>query len=372
MTRRHCLMLPAGAPALKAQERLRVGVIGLTHGHAQGFLRNYLKRPDLDIAGISEPEASVAARYRERFQLDRSRLYASHAEMLDAVKPEAAMAFNSTYEHREAVELCARRGIPVMMEKPLAVSMEHARAMAAAGRAGRVPVLVNYETTWYPVNAPIRRMVMEEKRLGAIRRIVTHYGHRGPKEIGAPEEFLAWLTDPEKNGAGALFDFGCYGANFATWLLGNQQPLSVTALTHTNKPAVYPRVDDEATVVVQYPGAQLVIQASWNWPFSRKDMEIYGDSGYLITSSPRDYRYRWGAMKQEAAATAPPLAEPEDDVVRYLTAVARGRIRPEGFPSLENNLLVTAILDAARESARTGRALRFSSFATGTPQSGPA
>ncbi len=372
MTRRHCLMLPAGAPALKAQEKLRVGVIGLTHGHAQGFLRNYLKRPDLDIAGVSEPDASVAARYREGFQLDRSRLYASHAAMLEAVKPEAAMVFNSTYEHREAVELCARRGIPVMMEKPLAVSMKHARAMLAAARSSGAPVLVNYETTWYAVNGPIRRMVMEERRLGALRRIVTHYGHRGPKEIGAPAEFLAWLTDPVKNGAGALFDFGCYGANFATWLLGDERPLSVTALTHTNKPAVYPRVDDEATVVVQYPGAQLVIQASWNWPYSRKDMEIYGDNGYLITSNPRDYRYRWGAMKQEESASAPPLAAPGDDVIRYFAAVVRGQIRPEGLSSLENNLLVTAILEAARESARSGRTVRIHSLATGTQPSGPA
>ena len=83
-----------------------------------------------------------------------------------------------------------------MIEKPLAVSMEHARAMADACRRTGIHVLVNYETTCYPVNTPIGRMVREDKKFGEIRRLVTHYGHQGPKEIGVGPEFFSWLTDP--------------------------------------------------------------------------------------------------------------------------------------------------------------------------------
>ena len=50
-------------------------------------------------------------------------------------------------------------------------------------------------------------------------------GHRGPKEINVQPEFFGWLTDPVKNGGGALFDFGCYGANLMTWMMDNQRPL---------------------------------------------------------------------------------------------------------------------------------------------------
>jgi predicted dehydrogenase len=257
------------------------------------------------------------------------------------------------------VELCARRKVHVMMEKPLAVSVEHGRAMEAAAKAAGIHVMVNYETTWYPVNAPIWQMAAEEKKLGTIRRIVTHYGHQGPKEIGVGAEFLGWLTDPVQNGAGALYDFGCYGANFATWLLRGERPLSVFAMTKTNKPAIYARVDDEATVVVQYPGTQLIIQPSWNWPFSRKDMEVYGDTGYLITSNPRDYRFRLGKMQKDQNETAGPLPAPDDDVIRYLTSIVRGKRQPDGLSSLTNNLLVTEILAAARESARTGKVVRL-------------
>ena len=56
-------------------------------------------------------------------------------------------------------------------------------------------------------------------------------GHQGPQEIGVGPEFFEWLTDPVIDGGGALFDFGCYGANLMTWLMDNERPLAVTALT---------------------------------------------------------------------------------------------------------------------------------------------
>ena len=136
------------------------------------------------------------------------------------------------------------------------------------------------------------------------------------------------------------------------------------AITRTNKPDIYPNVDDEATIVVQYPKAQLIIQPSWNWPFSRKDMEVYGQHGQIITSDPRQYRFRLDKMKTDQAETAGPLPAPTDDVIRYLTAVVRKQqIQPDGLSGLENNLIVTEILSAARESARTGRLITLGSGA---------
>lgn len=338
-----------------AAQPLRVGIAGLTHGHAGGFFnRNLARSLDLEIVGVSEPDQELGAKYAERYKIEPRRIFSSHAEMLDKTRPEAVMIFSSTFDHKDIVELCARRKIPVMMEKPLAVSTEHARAIQAAAKSSGIPVMVNYETTWYPVNGPIESMVKDGK-LGEIRRIVTHYGHQGPKEIGVGPEFFDWLTDPVKNGAGALFDFGCYGANFATWLFQNERPLSVFAVTRTNKPDIYPKVDDEATIVVQYPKTQLIIQPSWNWPFSRKDMEVYGQKGYLITLDPNVYRFRADGMKQEQSSVAAQLPAPGNDVIRYLTAVVRERLKPVGLSSLDNNMIVTEILSAARESAKTGR-----------------
>ena len=227
--------------------------------------------------------------------------------MLDRARPQAVVAFTSTADHPAVVAACARRKIPVMMEKPLAVCVEQARAIERSAAEGGIPVLVNYETTWYPAVHAAHALARGEKALGEIRKVVVHAGHRGPKEIGVQPEFLDWLTDPARNGAGALFDFGCYGANLATWLMGDARPTSVTAVTQRLKPEVYPRVDDEATIILEYPGAQAIVQASWNWPFDRKDLEVYGRTGQALTVGQTGLRVRLEG-KPEETRQAPPLA----------------------------------------------------------------
>ena len=232
---------------------LRLGMAGLVHGHASGFLSRYRDSKEIELVGIAEHDRDVAARYIQRSRLDPSSVYSSLEAMLDRAKPQAMVAFTSTAGHLAVVEACGARKIPVMMEKPLAVSVEQARAIERISSEAGIPVLVNYETTWYPSNHAAYALA-REKALGEIRKVVVHDGHRGPKEIGVQPEFLAWLTDPEQNGAGALFDFGCYGANLMTWLMDDARPTSVTAVTQRFKPEIYPRVDDEATIVLEYPG----------------------------------------------------------------------------------------------------------------------
>jgi len=268
------------------------------------------------------------------------------------------VAFTSTADHPAVVAACARRKVPVMMEKPLAVGVEQARAIGRSAAEGGIPVLVNYETTWYPANHAAYALAKEAKALGDIRKVVVHAGHRGPKEMGVQPEFLAWLTDPARNGAGALFDFGCYGVNLMTWLMDDARPTLVTAVTQTLKPEVYPRVDDDATIVLEYPGAQAIIQASWNWPFDRKDLEVYGRNGQALTVGQKGLRVRLEGGPEETRQ-APPLSPPGDDFLRHFAAVVRGEIKPSGLSSLENNLVVTETLDAARRSARTGRTVSF-------------
>jgi predicted dehydrogenase len=215
--------------------------------------------------------------------------------------------------------------------------------------------MVNYETTWYKSHGEIWKLIKEQKAAGDIRKMVAMDGHQGPKEINVQPEFFSWLTDPVKNGAGALFDFGCYGANLMTWLMDDQRPLAVTAIAQTNKPAIYPKVDDEATILVQYPKAQGIIQASWNSPFSRKDFEVYGEKGYAIATGGDNLRVRLPEQKAEETRKPGNLPPAETDSITYLTGVARGKFKPSGLNSLENNVIVVEILQAARESVRTGK-----------------
>jgi len=341
-------------PADKKEEPpVRVVLAGLVHGHAFGFFDQFQKRTDLQVVGIAEADHQLTAQFAKRYGLAPGLFYSDLEEMLKATHPQAVLAYTNTYDHRRVVEICARYGVPVIMEKPLAVSFEDARAIEKAARAGKIQVLVNYETTWYRSNQAAYDLV-HENAIGEIRKIVVHDGHQGPKEINVGPEFLAWLTDPKLNGGGALFDFGCYGADLATWLMDGRRPDSVTAVTQQIKPDVYPRVDDEATIILTYPHAQAIVQASWNWPFSRKDMEVYGQKGYAITVGRDAVRVRL-PEKEEVSADAKPLEKTKEDSVSYLRAVLLGGLKPEGQSSLETNVIVTEILDAARQSAATGK-----------------
>jgi predicted dehydrogenase len=260
------------------------------------------------------------------------------------------------------VENCAKLGIKtVMMEKPLAVNLDHARAIESAAKTASLRIIVNYETTWYSANQAAYNLVCQQHAIGDLRKFVVHDGHRGPKEIGCPPEFLQWLTDPVLNGGGALTDFGCYGADLITWLMQGQRPTSVVAVTQHFKPEVYPKVDDEATIVVTYPKAQGIIQASWNWPYNRKDMEIYGQTGYVLVPQRNVLRVLRDKQPETEMVVAP-LTGPDADPLDYLVAVARGEIQPSGLSSLEVNMTVTKILDAARKSAATGMRIDFPSF----------
>jgi predicted dehydrogenase len=352
------------AQSQAAHPPLRVGIVGLVHGHVHGFLEQFRHSPEIDIVGIAEPDRQLLSQAAEKYGFDRQHLFTDLEEMIVTAHPQAVLVYTNTYDHRRVVEICARHGVHVMMEKPLAVSIEDARAMEKAARAGNIHVLVNYETSWYRSNHAAYDLV-HDGGIGEIRKVVVHDGHQGPKEIGVQAEFLAWLTDPKLDGGGALFDFGCYGADLMTWLMDGQRPTTVTAVTQRIKPQIYPRVDDEATIVLTYPKAQAIIQASWNWPFDRKDMEVYGQTGYVITVKRDDIRVRRKGNDTEEQLAAKPVPAPYDNELSYLRAVILDGAKEDPLSSLDTNMVVTEILDAARHSAADGKTITLTS--TGKP-----
>ena len=354
------------APAASAQATpsgpaapLRIGIAGLVHGHVGGFLSQNLKRTDIQVVGVAEQNQELSETIAAKYRLPSKIFFPTLEAMLTLTKPQAVLIYSNTFDHRAIVEACARRGIPVMMEKPLAVSLDDARAMQDAAKRGKIPILVNYETTWYRSNRAAYDLI-HQNGIGEIRKVVIHDGHQGPKEINVEPWFLAWLTDPKLNGGGALFDFGCYGADLMTWLMDGRRPDTVTAVTQRIKPQIYPQVDDEATIVLTYPRAQAILQASWNWPYSRKDMEVYGQAGYAITVARDSVRARLAGQNEEKLLDAKPLDPREADSVSYLRAVVVDGMPAQGLSSLETNMIVTEILDAARQSAASGKTIRLS------------
>ncbi|HEY7208726.1 MAG TPA: Gfo/Idh/MocA family oxidoreductase [Bryobacteraceae bacterium] len=352
-------------PGLLQAAPLRVAIAGLAHGHVSGFLHGgalvpaggLLHRSDVELVGIAEPDKALFEKYRARDHFPAKFYFSNVPDLVDATHPDAVLIFSSTYDHRRIVEECASRHVHVLMEKPLAVSYRDALAMQKAARAGRIHVLTDYETSWYASNRAAYELAANGE-LGDIRKVVVHDGHRGPKLIQVSPEFFAWLTDPKLNGAGALYDFGCYGADLMTWLMHGRLPKSVIAVTQQLQPDIYPKVDDEANVILAYPSAVATLQASWNWPFDRKDMEVYGRTGYVKTMRNARVDMRKKGERESSTRDANALKAPYDDPLHYLAAVIRGEITEgDDLSSLKTNIAVSEILDAARRSASSGKTI---------------
>lgn len=334
-----------------AQEPLRLAIAGLSHGHVDWVFYRKDKK-DVKLVGIYETNPQLIERYISRYNLDKTLFFTNLDEMLETVKPDAVSAFGAINEHITVVRACAPRKIHVMVEKPLATTLADAQEIETLANTHQIHVLTNFETSWYESNQQVKKL-LEDGQLGKIRKVTVNDGHQGPKEIGVSKEFLQILTDPKKNGAGALVDFGCYGANLMTWLMDGERPISVTAVTHQNKPNIYKEVDDEATIVLQYPNTQCVIQASWNWPFSRKDMEVYGTEGYAIAVDAATLRHRLPTNRSEETVTLPPRPVPFDDPFSVLAAVVSGSLVLDKFDlyALPINTIAVEILEAAIQSA---------------------
>ena len=340
-----------------AQKPVRLAIAGLSHGHV-GWIFNRPDKKDIDLVGIYETNPALVNRFVEKYKLDKGLFFTDLNKMLDQTKPEAVSAFGPINEHIIVVRACAPKKIHVMVEKPLATTLADAQEIELLARNHGIHVLTNFETSWYASNQYVNTLV-EQGKLGDIRKVMVNDGHQGPKEIGVSNEFFAILTDPVKNGAGALTDFGCYGANLMTWLLKGKRPVSVTAVTHQNKPDVYPKVEDEATIILQYPQTQCIIQGSWNWSFGRKDMEVYGTKGYAVAVNPTLIRQRLAEKSPEETIKLDPRPAPFTDPFSVLADVVRNRMTldPHDLYGLRVNVIVVEILGAARESARLGKTI---------------
>ena len=347
--------------AFAQKKPVKIGVIGLTHTHVHWIFGSE-KSGDFTIAGIVEQNKNLAQQYAAQYGFPMSMVYNTNEELLNAQEMDAVTAFGTIYDHLRIVETFAPLGIHVMVEKPLAVSLKHAKKMEALAKKYNIHLLTNYETTWYPTNHKAYELVNNDGVIGTIKKIIVRDGHKGPKKIGVNIEFLEWLIDPKLNGGGAITDFGCYGANLSTWLMNGKKPNSVTAITQQQQKENNPLVDDEAIILLDYGKSVTVIQASWNWPIGRKDMEIYGEKGAVYSDNRHDLRIRiskgYDGFTQEVSKLEE-REEPLHDPFSYFASVIRNEIEIErnDLSSLENNLVVMEILEAAKKSARTNKSV---------------
>ncbi len=342
---------------MNAQESkpLRLGVAGLSHGHV-GWILGREDLGDIVLVGIVETDKELVQKLADQFGFSKEIVYETLPEMIAATTPQAVAAFGTIKDHLGVIETCAPKGIHVMVEKPMAMNLKEAKRMETLAKTNQIHLLTNYETSWYPTNEKAHQLLKEGK-IGALRKVIVRDGHKGPKKIGVPPEFLQWLTDPTLSGGGAIMDFGCYGANLMTWLQGGERPLSITAVTQQLQAENNPKVDDDATIILTYKSAMAILEPSWNWPIGRKDMEVYGETGAIYADNRNQLRVRMSEGYDgfsEETFQLEERAKPYHDPFSLFAAVIEGKtvLEPYDVYSLENNMITMEILDAALRSAK--------------------
>ena len=340
--------------------RLRIGILGLHHDHVWRNLAAVATGELGQLVAVAEP----SPRLRERLGREHAGVAVdpTYDALLERSDLDAVLIFT---DNRAAAELGVRalgRGLPVLIEKPMAADLAGAEALLDAARASGLPLMVNWPTAW---RSALRHglSLARAGRVGEPVQLSHRGGHAGPREFGCSPEFSAWLYDPARNGGGALVDYCGYGAVLSRVLLG--RPRAVTAVTARLRKPDLP-AEDTAVVVLRYARAVALLEASWTQIGNEPafGMVVYGDRGTLIVHQPRATRegQSIGPGHVEVVTDAgseildpPPLPSAERDGPTYFMTCLRAGRAVEGLCAADVGRDVQEILGAAQRASSDGR-----------------
>lgn len=354
------LLLLLLASLLGAQQPapLKIAVIGLVHSHVWGHLATMLEGKNATLVGVAEPNSELVAEARKAGVRD-DLFFTDYEKMLDQTKPDIVWAFVENNRHLEIAKACAPRHINLIFEKPLASTYADAKQIAALAAKYNIRVMTNYQMAWWPTNYSAKKAV-DAGEVGTVYRLHGIVGHGGPGSEGPRNKyFFDWLTDPVKNGGGALMDFGCYNALWSLWYLG--EPDTVYATVNHLRPERFPKVEDNATIILHYPNAIGIFEGSWDLPRSYQDLEVFGRPGGnppgILHMSHAKVEIQHGrdikVLPQET------LAPEDSEPVAYMASRIRSNSSIEGLTAIDINVKVIRIIDLAKESVKTGRAVPY-------------
>jgi predicted dehydrogenase len=343
-----CLLaLPLGAQTYK------MAVVGLAHGHVWGHLPTIVKSSEVKLVGVYETNPELVAEAK-KIVAPTVPFYTDYKKMFDEQKPDLIWSFVPNNQHLEIVEACAPRGIHVIFEKPLAATYKDALEVQKLARAHHIKVMTNYQMAWWSANYAAKAQA-DAGAVGQVWRLHGIVGHGGPGSTGVRGKyFFEWLTDPVKNGAGALMDFGCYNALWSLWYLG--RPETVYAQVNQLRPETFPKVEDNSDMILHYKNAVGIYEGSWDLPASYQDLEIYGRQGSLYMKNGK-VELRKGRNGEPQSLPLEPLPPERAEPVAFMVNALRNQKEIEGVTALDINVGVVEIIEAAKQSVKSGRAV---------------
>ncbi|NWG19258.1 MAG: Gfo/Idh/MocA family oxidoreductase [Chloroflexi bacterium] len=332
-------------------DKLRVGVLGLTHDHVWGNLRDLSHYEGGMLVAAADPNPELREHIKS---LGCEHVFDDYSDMLDTVALDAVYIFSDNLRGAELAEMAAERGLHIMVEKPMAATYAGAARMHGAARAAGVQLMVNWPIMWWPAVQYAFRLI-GEGRIGQIWQVNYRSAHSGPRELGCSPFFSEWLYDPRRNGAGALMDYCCYGAALTCALLG--LPSRVTAMSGRLWKPDLP-AEDNAVILMQHARAISTSTASWTQIGDMTSYEpmIYGSEGTIhIRGHGKELWLADREHRDGIQLDVPELPAGMRHSAEYFLGHVRSGEPITGLCSAEVGVMAQEVLEAGILAAAEGR-----------------
>lgn len=342
-------------------KKYRIGVAGLTHDHIWGNLDNLAASPNVEFVAVADPNQPLLDRVTEQYGCAA---YKDHGEMMDRESLDIVYVFCDNAAGADVTVLAAEHGCHVMVEKPMAATLEGAERMIAATEKAGVKLMINWPVVWRPqVQAALD--IVTRPEFGSIWQLTHRAGHGGP-EAECSSYFAEWILDPARNGAGAIVDLCSYGINMTQALLGRPQQVTAVGNKRYDPPLA---VEDNAIVVMNYPKALATAEGVWGQvgqPLTGYLATIWGTNGSVTLGPGRGGRvWQTNAEHPTGQEITPPdpLPHMTCGTEHFVWALETGNeLHPLCRPAVCR--ATQEVLDAAIKSADQGTTITLASQST--------
>ena len=332
---------------------IRIAVLGMAHDHLWSNLKHLADLDDAELVAGADSNPTSIKKFTELTGCES--VYDSYEQLIESEKPDAVFGFSATAHHPDIVELCASKGIHVMVEKPMAATLEQADRMLTAARKSGTRLMINWPTAWSRGLRTAYRVV-QEGQIGDLWQLTWRGGHCGPDEIGCSDAFCGFLFDKDLNGAGAFNDYGGYGSSICALFLGSPNTVMGMAgrLLKTHLP-----VDDNGAMLLRYPHAICRLEMTWTEAVPHTpphDMVIYGTEGTLIAGSSAVTVYT-RKDKSGTEVDLDELPDGEGNAAEYFVGCLKEGREPSWLTSPDLSRSAQEIMEAGLISATQGVAV---------------
>lgn len=265
---------------------IRAVIIGFSHMHVNEIALYISEIEDMELCAIADVPSTAekipSLRYTPQWNCENVRenycenLYDDYKNMLDEVKPDIAFILTENCQKPTVVEECAKRGVNVSIEKPIAVSLEEADKIKASVDKYGIEAVVNWPVVWREYVMKMKA-ALDAKIVGEPIKLRYINGHTGPLGKGAKHRGVSAnaeeMTDEQRGktwwhrdslGGGVFLDIACYGCFFSNWFMGKDAKSVMAMGANLNTP--FGDTDDNFAAAVRYDGKMSVIEGTWTTP----------------------------------------------------------------------------------------------------------